>query len=275
MPALVIGNLADDACTPSHTRRLFEAIGHPDKEMHEIPGANHYYSGPDQRDTLRQAVGICTDWLHPARVRERPNDVPPARWTASGCIEVGTLISGPFAGRLLGDMGAEVIKIEPPGAPDPLRTWGQAELDGHHFFWTVHARNKKAVTLNLREATGRELFLDLVEKSDIIVENFRPGTLEKWNLGYDVLRERNRGHHPGPGVRLRADRARGAQGRLRLGRRGGQRAAAHERFPRRPAAPAGAVARRQPGRHVRRPGRAGRAVPAHASPAKARWSTPR
>ena len=108
-------------------------------------------------------------------------------------IEVGTLISGPFAGRLLGDMGAEVIKIEPPGAPDPLRTWGQAELDGHHFFWTVHARNKKAVTLNLREAKGRELFLDLVERSDIIVENFRPGTLEKWNLGYDVLRERNRG----------------------------------------------------------------------------------
>ncbi|MBI3213690.1 MAG: CoA transferase [Mycobacterium sp.] len=108
-------------------------------------------------------------------------------------IEVGTLISGPFAGRLLGDMGAEVVKIEPPGAPDPLRTWGQAELDGHHFFWTVHARNKKAITLNLREDKGRELFLELVEKSDIIVENFRPGTLEKWNLGYDVLRERNRG----------------------------------------------------------------------------------
>jgi formyl-CoA transferase len=108
-------------------------------------------------------------------------------------IEVGTLISGPFAGRLLGDMGAEVIKVEPPGQPDPLRTWGQAELNGHHFFWTVHARNKKAVTLDLRGATGRELFLDLVERSDIIVENFRPGTLEKWGLGYDVLRERNRG----------------------------------------------------------------------------------
>jgi formyl-CoA transferase len=108
-------------------------------------------------------------------------------------LEVGTLISGPFAGRLLGDMGAEVIKIEPPGAPDPLRTWGQAELDGHHFFWTVHARNKKAITLNLREEAGRALFLELVERSDIIVENFRPGTLEKWNLGYEVLRERNRG----------------------------------------------------------------------------------
>ncbi|WP_116375140.1 CaiB/BaiF CoA-transferase family protein [Mycobacterium sp. MFM001] len=108
-------------------------------------------------------------------------------------LELGTLIAGPFAGRLLGDMGADVIKIEPPGSPDPLRTWGQAELDGHHFFWTVHARNKKAVTLDLRKDHGRELFLDLVEKSDIVVENFRPGTLEKWNLGYDVLRQRNRG----------------------------------------------------------------------------------
>jgi alpha-beta hydrolase superfamily lysophospholipase len=63
VPALVIGNLADNACTPSHTRRLFEAIGHPDKEMHEIPGATHYYAGPDQRDKLRQAVDIISDWL--------------------------------------------------------------------------------------------------------------------------------------------------------------------------------------------------------------------
>jgi len=108
-------------------------------------------------------------------------------------LEVGTLISGPFAARLLGDMGAEVIKIEPPGSPDPIRTWGQAEVDGHHFFWTVHARNKKCVTLNLRTPRGRDLFLDLAERSDIIVENFRPGTLEKWNLSYDVLCERNPG----------------------------------------------------------------------------------
>lgn len=108
-------------------------------------------------------------------------------------LEVGTLISGPFAARLLGDMGAEVIKIEPPGSPDPIRTWGQAEVDGHHFFWTVHARNKKCVTLNLRTPRGRELFCDLAARCDIIVENFRPGTLEKWNLGYEVLRERNPG----------------------------------------------------------------------------------
>jgi formyl-CoA transferase len=108
-------------------------------------------------------------------------------------IEVGTLISGPFAGRLLGDMGADVIKVEPPGSPDPIRTWGQAEVNGKHFFWTVHARNKRCITLNLRESRGRAIFLDLVERSDIVVENFRPGTLERWNLGYDVLRQRNRG----------------------------------------------------------------------------------
>ncbi|MBA0046556.1 CoA transferase [Mycobacterium sp. NPDC050853] len=108
-------------------------------------------------------------------------------------LELGTLIAGPFAGRLLGDMGAEVLKIEPPGSPDPLRTWGQAEVDGHHVFWTVHARNKKAITLDLRTEAGRGLFLDLVEKSDVIVENFRPGTLEKWGLGYDVLTQRNKG----------------------------------------------------------------------------------
>ena len=108
-------------------------------------------------------------------------------------LEVGTLISGPFAARLLGDMGAEVIKIEPPGSPDPIRTWGQAEVDGHHFFWTVHARNKKCITLNLRTPRGRELFCDLAERCYIIVENFRPGTLEKWNLGYEVLRQRNPG----------------------------------------------------------------------------------
>ena len=71
VPALVIGNLADDACTPSHTRRLFEAIGHPDKEMHEIPGATHYYAGPDQRDKLRQAVDDRHRLAGPPRLRER------------------------------------------------------------------------------------------------------------------------------------------------------------------------------------------------------------
>jgi formyl-CoA transferase len=108
-------------------------------------------------------------------------------------LELGTLIAGPFAGRLLGDMGADVIKIEDPKRPDPLRTWGQGERDGHRFFWTVHARNKRCITLDLRSPDGQDLFRRLVAESDVIVENFRPGTLEKWGLGYDVLSEVNPG----------------------------------------------------------------------------------
>jgi len=108
-------------------------------------------------------------------------------------LEIGTLIAGPFAGRLLADMGAEVIKIEAPDRPDPLRDWGQAERDGRHFFWTVHARNKHCVTLDLRSPAGAQIFLDLVAQADIVLESFRPGTLERWNLGYDVLAARNPG----------------------------------------------------------------------------------
>lgn len=108
-------------------------------------------------------------------------------------LELGTLIAGPHGARLLGDMGADVIKIEPPNRPDPIRTWGDAEIDGHRFYWTVHARNKKAITLDLRDERGKELFLRLVDDADIIVENFRPGTLERLGLGYDQLRQRNRG----------------------------------------------------------------------------------
>ncbi|MEE4021630.1 CaiB/BaiF CoA-transferase family protein [Gordonia sp. PKS22-38] len=108
-------------------------------------------------------------------------------------LELGTLIAGPFAGRLLADMGADVVKIEPPGSPDPIRTWGQAEEDGERVYWTVHARNKKAITLDLRSSAGRDIFLRLVDHADIVVENFRPGTLERWDLGYDVLADRNPG----------------------------------------------------------------------------------
>lgn len=108
-------------------------------------------------------------------------------------LELGSLIAGPYAGRLLGDLGADVVKIEAPDRPDPLRTWGQAEQDGHHFFWTVHARNKRCITLDLRVPEGQQVFLDLVAKSDVVIENFRPGTLERWGLGYDVLSARNPG----------------------------------------------------------------------------------
>ncbi|MEH3155010.1 MAG: CaiB/BaiF CoA-transferase family protein [Gordonia paraffinivorans] len=108
-------------------------------------------------------------------------------------VELGSLIAGPFGARLLGDMGADVVKVEAPNSPDPLRGWGQAEVDGHRFLWTVYARNKRGVTIDLRSDDGRALFLDLAATADVIVENFRPGTLERLGLGWDVLHERNPG----------------------------------------------------------------------------------
>ena len=89
-------------------------------------------------------------------------------------VELGMLLAGPFTGRLLGDMGAEVIKVEPPGQPDPLREWGKARYEGRSLWWPVQSRNKKCVTLNLREQRGQELLLQLVKRSDVLVENFRP-----------------------------------------------------------------------------------------------------
>jgi crotonobetainyl-CoA:carnitine CoA-transferase CaiB-like acyl-CoA transferase len=108
-------------------------------------------------------------------------------------IELGTLLAGPFAGRLLGDMGAEVIKVEAPGKPDPLREWGQARYRGRTLMWPVQARNKKCVTLDLRTERGQELLLELVRVADVLTENFRPGTLERWGLGYERLSEVNPG----------------------------------------------------------------------------------
>lgn len=106
-------------------------------------------------------------------------------------LELGTLLAGPFSGRLLGDFGAEVIKIEPPDKPDPMRQWGK-QKDGHGLWWPIQSRNKKSITLNLRERKGQEIFLELVKKADVVIENFRPGTMEKWNLSYERLREANR-----------------------------------------------------------------------------------
>jgi crotonobetainyl-CoA:carnitine CoA-transferase CaiB-like acyl-CoA transferase len=98
-------------------------------------------------------------------------------------LELGQLIAGPFCGQLLGDLGAEVIKVEAPGRGDPMRDWGQ----GVPVWWSVIARNKKSITLDLRQKAGQDLLLKLVADADVLIENFRPGTLEKWHLGYDVL----------------------------------------------------------------------------------------
>lgn len=125
----------------------------------------------------------------------RPPSVPGDGAALNGIrvLELGSLIAGPFCGRLLADHGADVIKIEEPDRADPLRDWGQADVEGHRLFWTVHARNKRCITLDLRVAAGVEIFLDLVATADVVVESFRPGTMEKWGLGHDVLRERNPG----------------------------------------------------------------------------------
>lgn len=103
-------------------------------------------------------------------------------------IEMGQLIAGPFCGQLMGDHGAEVIKIEPPKVGDAMRSWGQ----GIPLWFSVVGRNKKSITLNLREKEGQEIVKKLVEKSDFLLENFRPGTMEKWGLGYDQLSAINR-----------------------------------------------------------------------------------
>ena len=94
-------------------------------------------------------------------------------------IELGQLIAGPFCGQLLGDMGAEVIKVEPPGQGDPMRNWGRGE---HKLWWEVVSRNKKSVSANLRVPEGQDIVRRLVEHADILIENFKPGTIEKWGL---------------------------------------------------------------------------------------------
>jgi formyl-CoA transferase len=105
-------------------------------------------------------------------------------------IELGQLIAGPFCGQLLADMGADVIKVEPPGTGDPMRVWGRGD---YPLWWTVCARNKRCVTANLRVEEGQEIVKKLVAHADMLLENFRPGTMEKWGLGYDVLSKINPG----------------------------------------------------------------------------------
>jgi formyl-CoA transferase len=105
-------------------------------------------------------------------------------------VEMGQLLAGPFCGQLLGDMGADVIKIEAPGNGDPMRVWG---LGDEKVQWEVIARNKRSVTCNLRVPEGQAIARALIEKADVLIENFKPGTLEKWGLSPDELHKDNPG----------------------------------------------------------------------------------
>ncbi|WP_353200917.1 CaiB/BaiF CoA-transferase family protein [Sandarakinorhabdus sp.] len=103
-------------------------------------------------------------------------------------VEMGQLIAGPFCGQLLGDMGAEIIKLEPPGQGDPMRVWGRGD---YPLWWEVVARNKKAVSADLRKPEGQALARRLIASADILIENFRPGTLEKWGMSPEALHVEN------------------------------------------------------------------------------------
>ena len=106
-------------------------------------------------------------------------------------IELGAFIAGPFCGQLLADLGADVIKIEPPGSGDAMRQWGAVREDGKTLWWPVIARNKRSVTVDLRTEDGQNIVRELAADADVLIENFRPGTLEKWGLSPQLLLERN------------------------------------------------------------------------------------
>jgi formyl-CoA transferase len=108
-------------------------------------------------------------------------------------LEMGQLLAGPFCGQLLGDFGAEVIKVEAPGSGDPMRAWGREKPHGRSLWWPILARNKKSVTLNLRDPRGQELARQLATRADVLVENFRPGTLERWGMSPGELWAANPG----------------------------------------------------------------------------------
>src|SRR3954469_8118233 len=106
-------------------------------------------------------------------------------------VECGQLLAGPYVGTLLGDFGADVVKIEAPGSGDAMRDWGRLRHNDHSLWWSILARNKRSVTLNLREAEGQAIAMRLCESADVVLENFRPGTMEKWGLGPDDVHAKN------------------------------------------------------------------------------------
>lgn len=118
------------------------------------------------------------------------NSNSPAALDGVRVVEMGQLIAGPFAGKTLGEFGADVIKIEPPGAGDPLRNW-RLMKEGTSVWWQVQSRNKRSIALDLRSDAGQEVARALIAQADVLIENFRPGTLEAWGMGYEQLCEIN------------------------------------------------------------------------------------
>jgi formyl-CoA transferase len=121
----------------------------------------------------------------------KPSGSPMQTLDGTKVLELGQLIAGPFCGQILADFGAEVIKIEPPGRGDAMRQWGKADAEGNTMWWSVLGRNKQSITLDLRKAAGQEIVRQLVRDTDILIENFRVGTMEGWGLGWKELAAAN------------------------------------------------------------------------------------
>ena len=142
-----------------------------------------YPQGLDMRVFQREQGGLVTelfaDFKHPL------DDVR--------VVEMGQLLAGPFCGQLLGDFGADVIKLEMPVAGDPIRKWGRAHVDGRPLWWPIVGRNKRSVTCDVRTPEGQDVARRLIAQADVLVENFRPGTLERWGLDYETLSSTNPG----------------------------------------------------------------------------------
>ena len=179
-------------------------------------------------------------------------------------VELGQLLAGPFCGQLLGDFGAEVIKVEDPVNGDPMRQWGREKPYGQSLWWPVVARNKMSVTADLRTARGQDLVRRMVAEADVLIENFRPGTLERWGLAPETLWETN------PGLVVTRVTGFGqtgpyaARAGLRLDRRGDGRDPLRHRRPGPAAGPRRDLPRRLAGGDLRLPRHPGRAAPARA-----------
>ncbi len=169
---------------------------------------------PDRRDrrhptTTCRRTSDARSASPPTRVRDRrAARTRDARSRGTETIELGNFIAGPFAGQLLGDYGADVIKVESPGDGDPMRHWG-VTIDGDSLWWPTIARNKRSIVLDLRQPVGRTIAARLAEQCDVVLENFRPGTLERWGLDYDTLsaRQPEAGDDPHQRVRPRLGRS--------------------------------------------------------------------
>ncbi len=175
-------------------------------------------------------------------------------------VEMGQLIAGPFCGKTLGEFGADVVKIEAPGGGDPLRNWRLIQ-DGTSVWWQVQSRNKRSLALDLRQPEGQDIARQLIAEADVLIENFRPGTLEGWGMSPEALHRAQ----PGPGdaahLGLRPDRSLPRPAGLWRHRRGhGRPAPPHRRAGPRAGA-RGRVDRRHAGRAARHHRRAHGALP--------------